>query len=126
MQESPTQNNDRLAAVKSLGLDPNKPFTFTSQMTIKPEHIEDFKPLLKRNTELAVQQPACDFIYANQSIADPGVFLMFERWTSLIEFEQQETRQPWFAEYIAQTEYFHERPRIVTAWTDLGYGEDKV
>lgn len=115
---------DRLAALKALGLDPERPFTFTSQMTVKPEHVEAFTSALVANTRIAAGQPACHFIYANQSAADPTVFLMFERWNSLDEFEAQETLQPWFAAYIAETDPFHAAPRVVTAWLELAYDAD--
>lgn len=121
MVEQTEGRPDRLAALKALVLDSGEPFTFTSQMTVKAEHVEDFKAALVANTRIAAAQPACHFIYANQSLADPTVFLMFERWSSLREFEAQETLQPWFAAYIAQTDPFHSAPRIVTAWRDLRY-----
>ncbi|GAB3197342.1 hypothetical protein GCM10027062_08920 [Nocardioides hungaricus] len=122
----PTEGRaDRLAALKALELDPTQPFTFTSQITVKMEHIDAFKTALVANTRIAARQPACHFIYANQSAADPRVFLMFERWSSLEEFEVQETLQPWFAAYIAATDPFHAAPKIVTAWLDLPYREDR-
>lgn len=110
---------DRLAPLRALGAETCAPFIYTSEMRIKPEHVEEFRERFAATTEIARAQPGCVFIEAHESFTEPGVFITYGKWESFKAFEEQESHQPWFRDYAAATADFHAADRVVRLWTPL-------
>lgn len=93
------------------------PYTFTSEMRVKPEHLEEFCAALEATVDLVRREPACLVVRAHQSPDDPTVFMMYEQWADRAAFVDEVMARDYYVAYKAATESFHREPRIVRVWS---------
>lgn len=93
--------------------------TFTAEMFIDPARVEEFRAAIEISLRRARQEPECVLAYVQESVDEPGRFLLFEQWTDGDRFFDVIREKDYFVEYRRVTLPMHVRERVLTFWEPL-------
>jgi quinol monooxygenase YgiN len=93
--------------------EPGVPLFMNNTLTIKPEHRESFLTALREVLPAAQAEPGCIFLRVGQSMTEPDVFVLSERWRDLVEYRDVILRKPYFKTYLQLSESAYAKPRSV-------------
>ena len=96
----------------------DRPITFHSRMTIRPEMVEPFLASISRLFDRVVDCPGCHFAYLAQATREPDTFMLFEQWTNKDALEDWKHTEA-FTTYWAETEPMYAKARIDQGWRIL-------
>lgn len=93
--------------------EPGIPLVMNVTLTIKGERREEFLAALREVLPRARAEESCVYLHAGESAAEPGVFVLSEAWTDLVEYRDVVHRKPYFRKYLEISESAYARPRVV-------------
>jgi quinol monooxygenase YgiN len=93
--------------------EPGIPFFMNVTLTIRPERRESFLAALREVLAAARAEPTCMYLHAGESVTEPGVFILTEGWSDLVEYRDVILRKPYFQAYLRISEDAYAQPRVV-------------
>ncbi|MFD6157437.1 putative quinol monooxygenase [Nocardia sp. NPDC060256] len=82
-------------------------------LTIKPESRTEFLAALRAVLVPARSEPGCVCLYANESVDEPGKFVLHERWRDMDEYVNEVLQRDYFQQYLNLSENAYAAPRVV-------------
>lgn len=82
-------------------------------LTIKPEFREEFLAVLREVMVPLQQEPSCVFVYASESVEEPGKIILFERWLDLDSYLNEILHKDYYQPFHQLCEKAFAAPRVV-------------
>jgi quinol monooxygenase YgiN len=80
-----------LVSLRAQLADPLQPFTMLIPIRISVEHLERFLGEAQAAATGSLTEPGCLAYEFHQTVADPGAFILFERWEAFSRLEHHFT-----------------------------------
>ena len=89
------------------------PLVMNVTLRIKPEHRAAYRAELDEVLPRARAEAACEYLVVGEVAAEPGTFVLSERWRNADEYVTTILQQPYFQRYLERTEPWYAEPRTV-------------
>lgn len=106
---APDEPQAELAAIT----EPGVPLVMQVTLTIRTERREQFLAALRDVLPLARDEETCVYLNVGESTVEPGVFLLSESWSDLVEYRDVVLQKPYFQKYLQISEESYAKPRVV-------------
>jgi quinol monooxygenase YgiN len=87
--------NPDFEAIKAQLKDGNKPFTLTVRLEIKPGTGSQFAAAFAPAIKASRKEKGCIHYELSQDVANPTVYLLYERWKSIADLEAHMNGRPY-------------------------------